>query len=96
MADGRRRRARKTRRSAAPAAGELGVQMLASLARRTNELFVQLAAVDARLARLESALWQIREECAKLVQRKVRRAERRPIRAGTRSRRHPELRLLAA
>jgi hypothetical protein len=72
--------------------------MLASLARRTNELFVQLAALDARLARLESALWQVRRECAKLVQQKLRRAlaGRRPLRPLAKSRGNPDLRLLAA
>jgi hypothetical protein len=101
MTDGRRKRARKTPRpaaSAAPPRGEVAFEMLASLARRTNELFVQLATLDARLDRLEQALWRVREECAKLVQRKPRRTEgdRRSARAATRARGNPELRLLAA
>ncbi|MGH7268157.1 MAG: hypothetical protein ACREMB_25345, partial [Candidatus Rokuibacteriota bacterium] len=46
---------------------------LAILARRTNELFIELARLSARLEHLDEALREVREECAKMVQRRVRR-----------------------
>lgn len=45
---------------------------LAILARRTSELFIELARLSARLERLEDALREVRDECAKMVQRRMR------------------------
>ncbi|HEV8310171.1 MAG TPA: hypothetical protein VGW35_21110 [Methylomirabilota bacterium] len=47
--------------------------LLAILARRTSELFTDIAELNGRLERLEAALREVREECAKLVERKRRR-----------------------
>lgn len=71
--------------------------MLAVLARRTNDLFVELATLSGRLAYLEDALRRVRQECANLVQRRLRRlvAQGQRRRLSTR-RRPPAPRLLAA
>lgn len=69
-------RGRKTRRSAARSPRPrtpFRRESLAVLAHRTNDLFVELAKLSARLERLEEALWGIRAECAKLVQQKLGR-----------------------
>jgi hypothetical protein len=70
--------ARGTKRRRSPAragGGRPGTpeDSLAILARRTSELFVELARLSARLERLEDALRDVREECAKMVQRRLRR-----------------------
>jgi hypothetical protein len=72
---------------------------LAILAHRTNDLFVELAKLSARLERLEEALLDVRDECAKLVQRRLERLlDRRrggTRRAGTRAARGTHLSLVA-
>ncbi|MGH7266378.1 MAG: hypothetical protein ACREMB_16255 [Candidatus Rokuibacteriota bacterium] len=69
-------------------------EMLGHLARRTNDLFLALAQLDARVNRLEETLDAVREECAKLIRNTVKAAVRtnRPARAPRRAR----LRLLAS
>jgi hypothetical protein len=70
---------------------------LALLARRTSELFIELARLSARLERLEDALREVREECAKMVRRRMRRllAGRRGT-AGVRGRESRQARLSVA
>lgn len=59
--------ARRPRSEPAPKYPMSLAEAVGELARRTNELFVTVATVEARLQRLEDTLDDVRKECAKLV-----------------------------
>lgn len=83
--------ARRPRSEPAPKYPMSLAEAVGELARRTNELFVTVATVEARLQRLEDTLDDVRKECARLVRQVAQAMSVPPRPARPRRRRGPRL-----